>query len=154
MSGSNHTYTMAVGSLGTALSGEQVSKSIKWMSGYSAPGGQTRLEDSLQVAKMARITGQSTSRIGRMVRSQENWSPWQGNLVVEVWHSCHPGSWEIAKLLTQGRAVLNQFCITPVGPQQPEHSRGEKDKENTHTQASKTKPNCIKSWQSQFMILS
>lgn len=117
MSGSNHTYTMDVGSRGTALSEEQVSESIKWMAGVNT----------------ARITGQSTSRIGRMIQSQGNWSPRQGDLVVEVWHSCHPGSWEVAELLTQGRAVLDQFCITPAGPKQPEHSRVEKGKENPHT---------------------
>lgn len=56
MSGSNHTYTMDVGSRGTALSEEQVSESIKWMAGVN----------------MARITGQLTSRIGKMIQSQEN----------------------------------------------------------------------------------
>lgn len=64
MSGSNHTYTMATGSLGTALSEEQVNKSIKWMSGYSATGSQSWPEDCLQVANMARVThGQAVNQL-------------------------------------------------------------------------------------------
>lgn len=55
---------MAVGSLGTALSEEQVNELIKWMSGYLAPGGQKYLEDSLQVANMARVThGQAANQL-------------------------------------------------------------------------------------------
>ena len=42
---------MAEGSLGTALSEEQVNELIKWMSGYLAPGGQTCLGDSLEGCK-------------------------------------------------------------------------------------------------------
>lgn len=66
--------------------------------------------------------------------------PKAGNMVVEVWHSCHPGSWEIAKLLTQGRAILNQFCITPVGPQQPEHSKGKRAKKTPTLRLAKLNP--------------
>ena len=42
---------MAEGSLGTALSEEQVTELRQWMSGYLAPGGQTCLGDSLEGCK-------------------------------------------------------------------------------------------------------
>lgn len=58
---------MAVGSLGTGQSEEQVHTPLQWMSGHPTPGGQTCLEESLQIANMVRDThGQAA-----------NWLNWQ-----------------------------------------------------------------------------
>lgn len=127
ISGSNHTYTMAVGSSGTALSEEQVTKPIKWMSYYSACG---RFPPRCKHGQSYPWPSSQPGELLQYYKSQENWSPRQGSLVVEMWHLCHSGSWVVVKLLTQGRAVLDQFCIiTPAGPE-PEHSQGKRPRKH------------------------